>query len=171
LPDLIHIRSSDAGIDSISQIIKLIDKEARGEGAGRDLILERLVEVMLLEALRSTDAEIQKTGLLAGLRDPAIAAALRTMHADVSHNWSVAELGRRAGMSRSAFADRFAKTVGSTPIDYLLQLRMALAKDMLRREKRSLSEVADVIGYQSTSAFSTAFRRSTGISPGAFARN
>ncbi|HEV7642397.1 MAG TPA: AraC family transcriptional regulator [Pyrinomonadaceae bacterium] len=171
LPDLVHIRSSDAGIDSISQIIKLIDKEARGEGAGRDLILERLVEVMLLEALRSTDAEIQKAGLLAGLRDLAIAAALRTMHADVSHNWSVAELGRRAGMSRSSFADRFAKTVGSTPIDYLLQLRMALAKDMLRREKRSLSEVADFIGYQSTSAFSTAFRRNTGVSPGAFARN
>jgi AraC-like DNA-binding protein len=175
LPGLIHIRSSDAGIDSISQIIKLIDKEARGVGAGRYLILERLVEVMLLEALRSADnttgAELQKAGFLAGLRDPAIAAALRAMHADVSRNWSVKELGRRAGMSRSAFADRFAKTVGITPIEYLLQLRMALAKDMLRREKRPLTEVAEVIGYRSTSAFSTAFSRHAGISPSAFARN
>lgn len=173
LPDLIHIRASDAGIDGVSQVIKLIEREAGGERAGRDLILEKLVEIMLLEALRSADtgAGFQKPGLLAGLRDAQLATALRIMHADVSHNWSVAELGRRAGMSRSSFAERFAKTVGITPIEYLLQLRMALAKDMLYREKRSLSEVAAAIGYESTSAFSTAFRRSTGISPGAFARN
>lgn len=172
LPALIHISSSDAEIDGVSQVVKLIEREAKGEKDGRDLILERLVEILLLEALRSTesDTEIQKVGLLAGLRDPQLATALRIIHQDVSHNWSVAELGRQAGMSRSSFADRFAKTVGMTPIEYLLQFRMALAKDMLRREKRSLSEVADSIGYQSTSAFSTAFRRVTGISPGAFAR-
>ena len=64
-----------------------------------------------------------------------------------------------------------AKTVGVTPIEYVLQLRMALAKDMLRREKRSLAQVAEAVGYQSTSAFSTAFSRYHGISPGAFARN
>ena len=128
---------------------------------------------MLLEALRSTDTDtkFQKVGLLAGLRDPQLAAALRFIHRDVVHNWSVAELGRQAGMSRSSCADRFAKTVGITPIEYLLQLRMALAKDMLRREKRSLSEVAEAIGYESTSAVSTAFRPCAGISPGAFARN
>lgn len=171
LPALIHLSSSDARVDSVTQIIKLIDREARGEGAGRDLILERLVEVLLLEALRSTDTDLQKAGLLAGLRDPQLAAALRIMHADVSHNWSVAELGREAGMSRSSFADRFARTVGITPIEYLVQLRMALAKDMLRREKRVLSEVAEAIGYESTSAFSTAFSRYNGIPPGAFARD
>lgn len=173
LPNLIHIRASDDGKTSVSQVIKLIEREARSEGDGRDLILERLLEIMLIEVLRSADTgtEHQKAGFLAALRNPQLAAALRSLHAEVSHNWSVAELGRRAGMSRSSFADRFAKTVGITPIEYLLQLRMALARDMLRREKRSLSEVADSLGYQSTSAFSTAFRRSTGISPGAFARN
>ena len=172
LPDLIHIRSSDAGIDSLSQVIKLIEKEARAEGAGRELILERLLEILLVETLRSTETDnnLRKVGLLAGLRDPQLATALRIMHADVSHSWSVAKLGRQAGMSRSSFADRFAKTIGITPIEYLLQLRMALAKNMLLREKRSLSEIAGALGYQSTSAFSTAFRRSTGISPGAFAR-
>jgi AraC-like DNA-binding protein len=172
-PDLIHIRSSDGAIGGVSQIIKLIDREARGEFPGRDLILERLVEIMLVESLRSSDSDtaLRKAGLLAGLRDSQLSAALRVMHVDVSYNWNVEKLGRRAGMSRSSFADRFAKTVGITPIEYLLQLRMAIAKDMLRREKRSLSEVALAIGYESTSAFSTAFRRSTGISPGAFARN
>jgi len=172
-PDLIHIHSSDAAIDGVSQIIKLIDREARGEFPGRDLILERLVEIMLVESLRSTetDQNFRKAGLLAGLRDSQLAAALRVMHGDVSYKWNVAKLGRQAGMSRSAFANRFAKTVGITPIEYLLQLRMALAKDMLLREKRSLSEAALAIGYESTSAFSTAFRRSTGISPGAFARD
>jgi AraC-like DNA-binding protein len=126
-----------------------------------------------LESLRSTGTgnELQKGGLLAGLGDPQLAAALRIIHRDVSHHWTVAELGRRAGMSRSSFADRFAKTLGITPIEYLLQLRMALARDMPRREKRPLSEVAFAVGYESTGAFSTAFRRSNGISPGAFARN
>jgi len=172
LPVLIHIRSSDAGINGITQIIKLIEKEAGSENIGRELILERLVEILLLEALRSTDFDrnLQKIGLLAGLRDSQLAIALKTIHADVSRNWSVSELGKQAGMSRSSFADRFAKIVGITPIEYLLQLRMALAKKMLCREKRSVSEVAFAVGYNSASAFSIAFRRSTGTSPGAFAR-
>jgi len=173
LPALIHIRSSDAGIDSLSQIIRLIEKEIGSENIGRDLILRRLVEILLLETLRSAgfDNNFQKVGLLAGLRDSQLAIALRIIHADVSRRWSVAELGRQAGMSRSSFADRFAKTIGITPIEYLLQLRMALAKNMLFKEKRSVSEVAFAVGYESASAFSVAFRRSTGISPGAFARN
>jgi AraC-like DNA-binding protein len=172
LPALIHIRSSDTGIDGVAQIVGLIEREARGERPGRDLILEKLVEILLLESLRSaeTGADMQKGGLLAGLRDPQLAAALRLIHRDVSQRWTVAELGRRAGMSRSSFADRFAKTVGLTPIEYLQQLRMALAKDMLGRARRSLAEVALAVGYDSTSAFSTAFRRVSGISPGAFAQ-
>jgi len=81
-PDLIHIRSSDAAIGGVSQIIKLIEREARGDFPGRGLILERLVEIMLVEALRSTDTDtaLQKVGLLAGLRDPQLAAALRVRH-------------------------------------------------------------------------------------------
>lgn len=173
LPELVHVSSSDAGIEGITQIIKLIEKEVASENLGRDLILGRLVEILLLETLRSAnfDQNHQKIGLLAGLRDSQLSIALKTIHADVSNSWSVAELGRKAGMSRSSFAERFAKTIGITPIEYLLQLRMALAKNMLCREKRSVSEVAFAIGYESASAFSVAFRRSTGISPGAFARN
>ena len=173
LPELVHICSSDAGIESITQIVKLIEKEVGNENLGRELILERLVEILLVETLRSLDFDKndQKIGLLAGLRDSQLAIALKTIHADVSQNWSVAELGRKAGMSRSSFADRFAKTVGITPIEYLLQLRMALAKNMLYREKRSVAEVAFAIGYESASAFSVAFKRSNGISPGAFARS
>ncbi len=172
LPDLIQIRSSNSGIDGISEVIKLIEREAGGNRMGRELILERLVEILLLKSLRSTesDIELQKGGLLAGLRDPQIAIALRSIHFDVSHRWTVAELARQSGMSRSSFADRFAGTVRSTPIEYVLQLRMALAKDMLRREKRTLADVALTVGYESTSAFSTAFKRVAGISPGAFAR-
>lgn len=172
LPELIHISSTNAGIESLRQIIGLIEKEIGSENFGRDLILGRLVEILLLETLRSSglDKNLHKVGLLAGLHDSQIAIALKNIHADVSHKWSLAELGRQAGMSRSSFADRFAKTVGITPIDYLLQLRMALAKKMLFTERRSVSEVAFAVGYESASAFSVAFRRSIGISPGAFAR-
>jgi AraC-like DNA-binding protein len=83
----------------------------------------------------------------------------------------VAELAKLAGMSRSAFAARFADTLGCAPIEYLSRWRMALAQDALSRGGKSLDRLADEIGYESASAFSTAFRRRTGCSPGAFARS
>jgi AraC-like DNA-binding protein len=107
---------------------------------------------------------------VAGLRDPALARALRRMHDRVAHRWTVAALARVAGMSRASFAERFTRTVGVPPMEYLVEWRIALAKDLLRREKLSLSEVAQSIGYQSASAFSTAFSRHAGCSPSEFAR-
>jgi AraC-like DNA-binding protein len=137
------------------------------------LILERLVEVLLVEALRIRPAEAatREKGLLAGLADPDLARALRRMHADVAHRWTVAELGRVAGMSRAVFAERFTRTVGMPPMEYLLEWRIAIAKDVLLREHTPLAEVAEMIGYQSASAFSVAFSRHAGCSPSGFARS
>jgi AraC-like DNA-binding protein len=127
---------------------------------GRDLILERLVQVLLVEALRFRPASAarQEQGLLAGLSDPALARSLHGIHVDVARRWTVAELARTAGMSRAVFAERFARKVGMSPMQYLLEWRMAIAKDKLRRERPPLAEVAERVGYQSASAFSTAFR-------------
>ena len=147
--------------------IRLIGEEADAHRPGRVLILERLVEVLLVEALRfrSASAAREEQGLLAGLSDPALARTLREIHVDVARRWTVEQLARTAGMSRAVFAERFTRKIGMPPMQYLLEWRVALAKDILRAERPSLAEVAERVGYQSASAFSTAFTRLTGTPP------
>ena len=172
LPKVVLIRRGERGASRVRRLVELIGDEATERRPGRDLILERLVEVLLVEALRFRPAETarQEQGLLAGLADPALARALRRIQEDVAHRWTVAELARTAGMSRAVFAERFMRTVGMPPMEYVLEWRIAIAKDALRRERAPLAEVAEKIGYQSTSAFSTAFTRHAGCTPSAFAR-
>jgi AraC-like DNA-binding protein len=173
LPPAVRIRREEPGATRLHRIVELISEEADEHRAGRDLILERLVEVLLVETLRfrSESAARGEQGLLAGLSDPALAQTLREIHVDVARRWTVEQLARRAGMSRAVFAERFSRKVGMPPMQYLLEWRVALAKDMLRREHPSLAEVAERVGYQSASAFSTAFTRLTGRSPSEFARS
>jgi len=172
LPSIVHIRRGERGASRLRRLVELISEEAAEHRAGRDLVLERLVEVLLVEALRFRPAASgrREQGLLAGLADPALARALRRVHEDVAHRWTVADLARIAGMSRAVFAERFTRTIGLPPMQYLLEWRIALAKDALRRERPPLAELAEKIGYQSVSAFSTAFTRHAGCSPSAFAR-
>lgn len=172
LPVTIVVPHTDGGADRLRQVVRLIGEEAGEDMPGRDPILERLVEILLIEALRRGPGQPDSHpgGLLAGLADPRIATSLRQMHGDVAHAWTVAELARDAGMSRASFADRFARTVGMPPMHYLLRWRMALARDLLRDHAGQLERVAMAIGYQSASAFSTAFSRHMGIAPSVFAR-
>lgn len=172
LPGLIHIRSGEAGTGRLNRVIALMMEECASEQPGRDMILERLLEIMLVECLRSRGigGEALPAGLLGGMRDPVLAPVLRAMHADVRAGWTVAALAKLAGMSRSAFAARFGAVLGCGPIEYLLRWRMALAQDALSRGAKPLERLAEEIGYESASAFSTAFRRRIGCSPGAFAR-
>jgi AraC-like DNA-binding protein len=173
LPETIHIRAAESDTSRLTRIIDLIMEEYAAERSGRDMILERLVEVLLVEALRwrSISDESVPAGLLAGMRDAPLAGALRAMHADVRHGWTVAALAKQAGMSRSAFATRFATTLGCAPMEYLSRWRMSLAQDALSRGGKSLDRVAEEIGYDSASAFSNAFRKRLGCAPGAFARS
>jgi len=173
LPSLVLIRRGEPGATRLRRIVKLIAEETAERRPARDLILERLVEVLLVEALRfrSTAAARQEQGLLAGLADPALARALRQIHDDVARRWTVADLARTAGMSRAVFAERFMRSVGMPPMQYLLEWRIAIAKNLLRSERTPLTEVAEKIGYQSASAFSTAFTRHAGCPPSTFARS
>jgi len=172
LPAYVLIRRGERGSARIRRVIELIADEATELRDGRDLILERLVEVLLVEALRfrPPDAERRERGLLAGLADPALARALRLVHGDVARPWTVAELARTAGMSRAVFAERFARKVGVPPMEYVLEWRIAIAKDLLLRERQPLAEVATRVGYGSASAFSTAFTRRVGCAPSTFKR-
>jgi AraC-like DNA-binding protein len=174
LPTLVHIQASDPAARRIKRTIDSIVEEALADRPGRDLIVDRLIEVLLVEALRfrteSVDA-IGQPGLLVGLADPLLARALRRLHSNVAHAWSVEELAREAGLSRSAFSERFSQKVGVPPMQYLIDWRIALAKAMLQRDAPPLEAVAAAIGYQSASAFSTAFRREVGSPPSHFARS
>lgn len=166
LPRMIHLR----GIPRLTQLVQMVGDEAARSDVGRDLILERLVEILLIEALRAIPAKEAEPGLLRGLADPRIAAALRGMHGDVERAWTIPALAREAGMSRSAFFDRFVRMVGVRPMEYLLAWRMAVAKDLLRTGEIALDEVARRIGYGSGSTFSIAFSRHVGVPPGRFMR-
>jgi transcriptional regulator GlxA family with amidase domain len=137
---------------------------------GREHVLARLVEVLLVEALRSTTEANAPVGLLRGLSDTKLAAAMRLMHGDPARSWTVEELATKAALSRSAFFERFTRAVGLPPMEYLLAWRMALAKDLLRRSDIAIATVAERVGYGSASTFSTAFSRHVGQPPGRYAR-
>jgi AraC-like DNA-binding protein len=166
LPAVIHIH----GDSRLATLVHLLGDEADRQRAGRDLVLARLVEVLLIEGLRATQGKAAPMGLLRGLGDARIAEALRRMHAEPGRSWTVDELAREAGLSRSAFFDRFTRTVGLRPMEYLLAWRMAVAKDLLRGGKAALDDVARRVGYGSASTFSTAFSRHVGQPPRRFAR-
>jgi AraC-like DNA-binding protein len=161
LPTIVHLR----GADRLTTLVTLVGDEATAERPGRELVLTHLVEVLLVEALRATPREDAPPGLLRGLADARLAPALRELHAQVGRSWTVTQLARAAALSRSAFFERFTRTVGVPPMEYLLAWRMALAKDLLDRGELALSEVAERVGYGSASSFSTAFSRHVGVPP------
>ncbi|MFC6445172.1 AraC family transcriptional regulator [Shinella zoogloeoides] len=167
LPGMIHIR----GVERLTTLVRLVAEEAKAENVGRELVLARLVEILLVEALRISRGGDTPPGLLRGLADARLARALREMHGGPQHGWTVAGLADAAGMSRSAFFDRFTRAVGLRPMEYLLAWRMAVAKDLLRSGALALDEVARRVGYGSASTFSTAFSRHVGQPPGRYARH
>jgi transcriptional regulator GlxA family with amidase domain len=167
LPAMIVAR----GEPRLALLLQLVGDETRHRRAGRELVLERLLEVLLIEALRCGADVASVPSVARGLSDDRLAAALRAMHARPAHGWTVAELAREAGMSRSAFFARFSRVVGLPPMEYLLAWRMALAKRLLRTRELAIEQVAARIGYGSASTFSTAFARHVGMPLARYARD
>jgi len=163
-------RSCTCAVERLSTLVRLVGEEASERRAGRELVLTRLVEVLLIEALRDTPGDDAPPGLLRGLADARLAPAIRQMHSQLARSWTVPLLARTAGLSRSAFFERFTRSVGLPPMEYLLAWRMAVAKDLLRREDLGVGEVAERVGYGSASTFSIAFSRHVGLPPGRYAR-
>ena len=164
LPRLVHVR----GETRLATLVELVGGETRSARPAREIVLARLLEVLLIEALRSTARTDPSPGLLRGLADPRLAAAIRRMHEHPGHGWTVAELARAAALSRSTFFERFRRAVGVAPMEYLLTWRMALAQQLLRGREASVAEVAGRVGYSSASTFSTAFARHVGAPPGRY---
>ncbi|KHQ49836.1 AraC family transcriptional regulator [Mameliella alba] len=165
LPEVIHVH----GADRLTALVKMINDETRSNRAARDMVLGRLLDVLLIEALRSTAETSATPGLLRGLTDPQLGDALTQIHAHPDHPHSVVALAKTAAMSRSTFYDRFRREIGAAPMEYVTSWRMALAKDMLMRRDAPIADIARRVGYGSASAFSVAFARHVGTPPGAFA--
>ncbi|GGI25431.1 AraC family transcriptional regulator [Bradyrhizobium guangdongense] len=166
LPQMVLAR----GEPRLVTLMQLVGDETRARRPARELVLERLLEVLLIEALRCGAGTASAPGLSRGLADQRLAAALCAMHARPEHPWTVAELAMEAGLSRSAFFARFSRTVGLPPMEYLLAWRMALAKQLLRERDLGIDQVAERVGYGSASAFSVAFARHAGAPPARYAR-
>lgn len=166
LPALVHVRDAPR----LAQWVALLSDEADADRPGREIVLARLVDLLLVETLRAAPTQATPPGLLRGLADARLAPTLRAVHADPAHAWTVAHMAARAALSRSAYFERFSRTVGVAPMEYVLRWRMAIARDLLQRGDLSVAATAERVGYRSPGAFSLAFQKRVGISPLRFAR-
>jgi AraC-like DNA-binding protein len=167
LPRLVHVR----GEKRLATLVELVREESRNQLPARDVVLARLLEVLLIEALRSATGTTASPGLVRGLADERLAAAIRRMHEEPTKAWTVAQLAKEAALSRSAFFVRFNRAVGLAPMEYLLAWRMALAKKLLRQNESAVADVAERVGYSSASTFTVAFTRHVGLPPARYARD
>jgi AraC-like DNA-binding protein len=168
----VNVRGSNAGI-WLEASVRYALAEARSPRPGGEGVLAKLAEVLFIEVLRlyMNEQSVGRTGWLAGLGDRIVGAALNSLHQRPAHPWTLEELARAAGSSRSVLAERFQHLVGSSPMQYLTQWRMLLAANLLRRSNAPLARIAEDVGYQTDTAFSRAFRREFGASPAAWRRS
>jgi AraC-like DNA-binding protein len=155
--------------EPLRDVITLLSRELTIEEPGQQTVLDRLLDVLLVLALRS-DFRQSATAprWYRASADPRLRAALQAMHEDASHSWTVPELAEISGLSRAAFARAFHDGLGQAPLQYLTDWRMTLARDHLRANDLSLSRIASDVGYSSPYAFAAAFRRRHGVPPGAW---
>jgi AraC-like DNA-binding protein len=166
LPEVVHVR----GEDRLSVLVGMINEETRAERTAREMVLRHLLELLFIEALRSAGGATAPPGLLRGMADPQLAPTLQRIHNNPGRSITVETLARDAAMSRSTFFERFRREIGLAPMEYATEWRMALAKELLRQDVATI-EIAQRVGYGSASAFSVAFSRHVGTTPGAYARN
>ncbi|RZF29204.1 AraC family transcriptional regulator [Paraburkholderia sp. UYCP14C] len=166
LPKLVHVR----GEPRLATLVKLVREESRAQRPAREVVLARLLEVLFIEALRATGTGASP-GLVRGLADARLALAIRHMHESPNKPWTIAQLAKAAALSRSSFFDRFSRAVGVAPMEYLLSWRMAIARNLLRRNEVGIAAIAERVGYSSASAFSVAFTRHVGVPPTQYARD
>jgi AraC-like DNA-binding protein len=171
LPPIVHIRK-ESDKAAMRWSLERMMQELRDPQPGGFLVAQQLAYLMLVQALRLHLAEGPQGGVgwLFALADTLLRAAINAMHDEPAHRWTLEDLAERAGMSRSIFALRFKQKVGASPMEYLTRWRMLLAGDKLTNTGDSISVIALSLGYESESAFSTAFKRVMGCSPRQYSR-
>ncbi len=171
LPPIVHLQK-ESDKTALRWSLERMMQELREPQPGGDLVAQQLAQMILVQALRLYLTEGAKDGVgwLFALADNQMSTAIEAIHNDPAHRWTVEELAQRAGMSRSSFALRFKETVGESPMEYLTRWRMLKAGDRLQNSNESIAEIALSLGYESESAFSTAFKRVMGCSPRQYSR-
>ncbi|WGM45980.1 IS5 family transposase IS4811 [Brevundimonas sp. NIBR10] len=167
LPAVIHVPARLPAAGVLAGTLHVLDAELTTPGIGTSLMVERLAQILFVQALRAhleASPEVSY-GLVSGLADPRIGRAIALIHAEPARRWTIAGLASAASMSRSSFAQRFQRLVGQAPLDYVTRWRMQLAKAEFARGTRPVGVVARSLGYQSDSAFTAAFKRVSGRSP------
>jgi AraC-like DNA-binding protein len=164
LPQQLVVRTSDLD----SPIVGVLAGELARDVPGQQAVLDRLLDLLLITTVRVwfDQPDSRPPGWYAANSDPLVGEALRLVHDHPSHPWTVASLAAKVGASRAAFARRFTDLVGQPPIDYLTEWRMTLATDLLGEPGTTVASVASKVGYSTPYAFSTAYRRARGVSPG-----
>ena len=174
LPRIISVEASRSPeMDWIQSTLRFMATEARELRPGGETVITRLADILVIQAIRSwieQDPDAQ-TGWLGALRDKQVGRAITLIHRDQARDWTVASLATEVAMSRSAFAARFTELVGEPAMHYVTRWRMNVALTWLKEDRVTLAELASRLGYQSEAAFSRAFKRFIGISPGAVAQN
>jgi AraC-like DNA-binding protein len=173
LPRMLHIKGvAGRQDDRLDRLLELTLAEAREPAPGGESVRLRLSELMFVEVIRRYLAGLppEQAGWLAGLRDEYVGRALALLHERAAHGWTLDELAGDVGMSRSAFADRFARLVGEPPMQYLARWRMQMAARLLTDGNAKVAAVALEVGYDSEAAFSRAFKKIAGVSPAAWRR-
>ena len=176
LPRMLLIKraagASQAG-DRLDRLLEITLAESSNPAPGGESVRLRLSELMFVEVIRRHLANhpAEQTGWLAGLQDELIGRALQLLHERAAHDWTLDQLASDVGMSRSAFADRFARLVGEPPMQYLARWRMQMAARLLADGTAKVGAIAQEVGYESEAAFSRAFKKLTGASPAAWRRD
>lgn len=169
LPALLVDRTGD---DKVSTLITSTVREILGladaAAPGAELMLRRLMEMLFVEVLRRYAARLpaSATGWFAALNDPIVGRALQFVHGDPARRWTVDDLAREAGSSRTVLAERFNAVMGQAPIEYVTGWRMQIAAERIRNSNDRLAAIAADVGYESEAAFNRAFKRVTGVTPG-----
>ena len=173
LPSVLKLGLEEGGAaEWVRSTFQYAAEEVAAGRPGSETVLAKLSELLFVETVRRYVETLPagETGWLAGLRDPYVARALALLHRDIATPWTVDELGREVGLSRSALADRFIRLIGMPPMHYLASWRMQVAMQKLRTTSASLAEVAEVVGYESEAAFSHAFKKAIGTAPASWRR-
>jgi AraC-like DNA-binding protein len=173
LPPLlkVHVINEPSG-HWLENSIRFSAGEGSGSNAGTGAVLAKLAEVLFVETLRRyiTTLPADQTGWLAGARDPFIGQALALLHKKPAHPWTISELAKRVGLSRTRFAERFRHFLGEPPMAYLARWRVKLGAEILQSTEDSVAEVAATVGYGSEAAFNRAFKRELNCPPAQFRR-
>ena len=171
LPPYIHIKNYGATAGTwMENTLKVIGTEAGQDQLGSDLIALKLSEVIYAQAIRTFLSNGAGESQLAGFTDPAVARALKAIHESPHHNWTLEELARIAGLSRTSLATKFNQCLATTPLGYITQWRMQLARQWLIDTRSSIIDIAEAVGYGSEAAFGRVFKKHFGKAPASYRR-